>query len=278
MTNEASLPVANSVETSALVSGGSSQRRHSRRILFTCWDFRLGGVCSYTLILGRALRRRGHLVGALVPEPFGELHGDFRESLDYVDIVRRGVQTRKAYLHRLLDRIKIFKPDVLINSAVPMVQAVMPSLPQHVLRLSTVHSIMQHEPGIALANASWVDCVVAVSDSVRELLNRQNGGRVKLATIPVSVEQPPTRRPRDQAARPLRLIYVGRISPEKNLPGLLRVLGALHSGFVPFSMTVVGDGPDLASVRAEATNSSFATEVTFLGPRAPREVSRLSNR
>jgi glycosyltransferase involved in cell wall biosynthesis len=244
-----------------------------RRVLFACYDFKIGGHSSYTLTFARVLRRRGYIAGALVPEPFGELYGDFIGSLDYVLSVRRGLETREAYLRRLLRRIVDWKPDVLINNAVPMVQALMPFLPQDILRISIVHSIIESQ--IALANGAWLDWVVAVSDNLREKVEREGTGEVKIATIPVGLEMPATERKQKKAANPLRLIYVGRISPEKNLPGLLRVLSSLYGQAIPFSMTIVGDGPKLKSVRAEAAGSRFGRQVSLLGSRTPREVARL---
>jgi glycosyltransferase involved in cell wall biosynthesis len=267
--------VMHPVETPQAVGVAPQRKRPGGRILFTAWDFSIGGVGSYTLNFGRTLRRRGYTVGALVPEPFGELYSDFRDGLDFVEIVRRGIETRSAYLRRLVQRITVLKPDVLINSAVPMVQAVIPLLPENILRISLVHSIMEHEPKIALAHGAWVDWVVAVSDSVRERVDRQNREGVKLSTIPVGLEIPSRKPPRQKAATPLRLIYVGRISPEKNLPGLLRVLTCLHDSSVPFTMTVVGDGPEMASVRSQAERLPCRGQLEFRGTLSPREVGDL---
>ena len=249
--------------------------RCCHRILFACGDFSIGGVGSYTVTFARAFRRRGHSVGILVSEPFGELYTDFCESSHHIEIVRRGLETRTAYLRRLAQRIEALQPDVIINSALPMVQAVMPYLPQNLLRISMVHSIMEHEPRMALTHGPWVDWVVAVSDNVRERVDRQNLDGVKVATIPVGLEIPAVERRQACAASPLRLIYVGRISPEKNLPGLLQVLVCLGKAALPFSMTIVGDGPELPGIRRQAHQLPCGGRTEFLGARSPREVGRL---
>jgi glycosyltransferase involved in cell wall biosynthesis len=244
-----------------------------QKILFACWDFSIGGHSSYTLNFARALRRRGYIVGALVLEPFGELYGEFKEGLDDVVVVRRGLETRANYLRRLLRCITDWKPDVLINSAVPMVQALLPTLPAEVLRISVVHSIIESQ--IALANGASLDWVVAVSDSLREKVERESPGGVRVTTIPAGLGMPCSQRRLEAPAKPLRLIYVGRMWPEKNLTGLLRVLSALHSASVPFSMTVVGAGKELESICAQAVKSTYANQINFLGARTPKEVSQL---
>jgi glycosyltransferase involved in cell wall biosynthesis len=156
-----------------------------------------------------------------------------------------------------------------------MVQAVMPYLPKEILRISVAHNDTDYETDIALANGEWVDWVVAVSDGIRERTERGNRAKVKLATIPVGLEIPSTGRRAKGGLLPLRLIYVGRMVPQKNIPGLLRVLSSLQEAAVPFAMTIVGDGPELESARAATANSRYGAQVRFMGSRTPEEVRRL---
>ena len=246
-----------------------------QRILFACYDFRIGGHSSHALNFARALRRRGHAVTALVSEPYGELYSEFRESLERVEIVRRGIESRSAYLRRVVERVNSCRPNILINNVVPCVQASLPFLAPEIVRIFVLHSIHERESRIALANVAFLDSVVAVSDNVREHFERLEPGQIPVSVIPVGLELPPEGRRRTSARVPLRLIYVGRIEPEKNLPGLLRVLSALQSASVPFSMTIVGSGKQLQAVQAQASQLPFSERVQFLGARGPREVSRL---
>lgn len=245
------------------------------RILFTCCDFSIGGHSSHSLNFGRALRKRGHRVGVLATEPFGELYADFKRSLDFVEILRRGIETRAGYLRRLVQRVERFRPDVIVNNAVPMVQAALPLLPENVQRGSVVHNVVEYEARLGVANGASLDWVVAVSDNVREMVDRVNGCRVPVATIPVGVESPRKERVQEKPGNPLRLIYVGRIERQKNLPGLLDVLTALHSAHLPFFITIVGDGTELPAVRARAHSSPFAGQIKFVGALPQREVARL---
>ena len=88
--------------TSPTIVSGRTGRERSRHVLFACYDFSVGGHCTHTLNFGRALRRLGHRVGVLLPEPFGILARDFQDSLDYVEVVRRGVEGRTAFIRRLV--------------------------------------------------------------------------------------------------------------------------------------------------------------------------------
>ena len=245
------------------------------RVLFACEHLEIGGFGTHTLCFGRALQRRGYEVGALVAEPFGALYRDFRENLDHLELLRRGLETRTGYLRRTVRCLRELRPDVLINNGNPFVQAALPFLPAEMVRLSVVHSITPREVTIGLANPGWVDAVIAVSENVRSALTPQNITGVPLAMIPVALDLPRTERHQLEVAVPLRIIFVGRLWPEKNIPGLVEILARLHELGIEFSMTIVGDGPELPSARALVESSPFSRQVRFLGARPPAEVHAL---
>jgi glycosyltransferase involved in cell wall biosynthesis len=79
-----------------------------------------------------------------------------------------------------------------------------------------------------------------------------------------------SRPPRDPSGGPLRLLYVGRLSAQKNVR---RLLDAVHLMRQPVQLTIVGDGelePDLRRHR-EALGLS---NVTFAGPRFGADLVR----
>jgi glycosyltransferase involved in cell wall biosynthesis len=244
-------------------------------VLIACSDFRIGGHSTHTLNFGRALRRRGCRVGAIVPEPFGELYGDFAESLDYVCVLRRGLESRSRYIRRLVQRIAALSPDVIINNMVPPVQAAMPFLPPQLRRVSVVHNVTEYEVALGLANGAWLDWVVSVSNNIGAYVERENRDGVPMATIPVGIEPPAAGRKQAEARTPLRLIYVGRLEPQKNLAGLMRVLTRLHEAATPFSMSIVGGGAELNSLRSQAAACAFGGQIQFLGVQPQRQVARL---
>ncbi len=257
----------------APTASGASQPP-GRHVLFACSDFRIGGHSAHTLNFARALRRQGCRAGVLVTEPFGDLYDDFVSGLDYITILRRGLESRANYLARLSRQIRSLAPDVLVNNAVPAVQAALPLLPAGLCRVSVVHNNTSYEVGLGLSNGPWLDCVVAVSDNIRVMLEEANTGRVPLATIPVGVDPPARLRHQEEAADPFRLIYVGRMEPQKNLAGLLRVLAKLHEDGLPFVMTMVGDGSELKMLMAQAAAAPYRNQITFVGAQTQVQVAR----
>jgi glycosyltransferase involved in cell wall biosynthesis len=70
--------------------------------------------------------------------------------------------------------------------------------------------------------------------------------------------------------RPLRLLYVGRLSPQKNVG---RLLGALSLVRRPVHLTVVGDGEMREALRTQAAELGL-TNVSFVGPGVGSELLR----
>lgn len=70
------------------------------------------------------------------------------------------------------------------------------------------------------------------------------------------------------AAAPLRLLFVGRLSPQKNLPRLLEALSLMRQ---PAELTIVGDGPE----RAGLTGLAARLGLDNLNLAGPQEHARL---
>ncbi len=67
-------------------------------------------------------------------------------------------------------------------------------------------------------------------------------------------------------------LFVGRLSPEKNVTGLLRSWLAYRAAGGTWSLLLAGDGPDGETLRQLAADSPHAEHVHFLGHRGAREL------
>jgi glycosyltransferase involved in cell wall biosynthesis len=71
-----------------------------------------------------------------------------------------------------------------------------------------------------------------------------------------------------------RLLCIGRLSPEKGLPILLRAFACLRRERPWLELTLVGDGPSRAELAAEVERRGLTEAVTFAGYQPPDEVAR----
>lgn len=72
-----------------------------------------------------------------------------------------------------------------------------------------------------------------------------------------------------------RILYVGRLSPEKGLDTLLKAFPKVMSFFPGSKLVLVGSGPQLQFLRELAVALSIADSVEFLGSMDPEEIGNL---
>lgn len=96
----------------------------------------------------------------------------------------------------------------------------------------------------------------------QERLTRK-GGRVHLVAVSSVSEQQIVRRDDTPQGSPLRVLYVGRVSPAK---GLGYALQALHELDDPrLLLSIVGDGPALSRLREDVASLGLEAQVSFEG-------------
>ena len=100
--------------------------------------------------------------------------------------------------------------------------------------------------------------ICAVSEAVRRSLE---GVGASMRVIPNG--WPPLSAPGSRGGNPCRLLYVGRLVPEKGLDVLVAALDTLTS--MPWTLQVVGEGPMQSRVQGAVQRGGWAERVSFAG-------------
>jgi glycosyltransferase involved in cell wall biosynthesis len=116
------------------------------------------------------------------------------------------------------------------------------------------------------------DLVIAPSPSLVGVLS-QLGITSRVKVIPTGIDLMPFQKPAKQlnrqalglTAEALVLIYLGRLSPEKNLGFLLRAFAAVAAAQPHVVLLLVGEGPETDNLRREAQRLGLTERVKFLG-------------
>lgn len=78
--------------------------------------------------------------------------------------------------------------------------------------------------------------------------------------------------PRMSVAQIRRLIWTGRLSPQKGLDVLLAALALVDASGRRFHLEIVGDGPERAKLEAQCRQSGLDGQVTFVGAISKNEI------
>ncbi|MGA7884558.1 MAG: glycosyltransferase [Acidobacteriaceae bacterium] len=118
---------------------------------------------------------------------------------------------------------------------------------------------------------------LCVSDHIRRQALERGVPESKLRTLPIGVDlglfapDPLRSRSRDPI-----VLFVGRLVEKKGCAHLIRAMAEVHERHPAAKLLIVGDGPLLDPLRAQAHNS--AAPITFLGTQPPAVVRDLMHR
>jgi glycosyltransferase involved in cell wall biosynthesis len=119
-----------------------------------------------------------------------------------------------------------------------------------------------------------VDAIIFVSEFMRRLVRQRLPAiaGVRQVVIPNFAAAPSSR---DRLEIAGDMIAIGTLEPRKNQLFLLRVLARAKSMGHVYTLTIVGNGPDEASLKALCRHLGVATQVNFIGFR-PQAASLIS--
>lgn len=124
--------------------------------------------------------------------------------------------------------------------------------------------------------------VACISDFCRSQLMRlvppDEWPKLRLVRMSVDVDRyaPQSEETRDPTAHgPLRLLYVGRLVPEKGGPVLLDAIERLSAAGVAVDLRIVGSGPLAQDLAAQVARAGLGDVVQLVGPKGQDELPDL---
>ena len=227
------------------------------KILLSSYAFlpSVGGLEAVSAMLAEQFCRRGHEV-VIITETPGEW-----ESPGYA-VVRRPTKRQLLRMVRWCD--VVLHNNINLRSAWPLL------LVRRPWAIVNQGSIQENWTGSFKRFCAQFATALGVSEDAAQNIGTK-------AVIPNCYE--------DQVFRELpeirrdgELIYVGRLVSEKGVDVLLRALTQLRAAGLTPRLTIVGGGPEEASLRALAASLELGAQVTFAGVMRGEELARELNR
>lgn len=253
-----------------------------------------GGRVAQDLING--FLAKGHAVKVIT----ARMNGSFDENDgDYFSIIRTGKIRKAAYHVSIWEMlnfdfeafftaskvIKEWKPDVIhAHFAVPAgAVAYLLSFFFKVPYVLTAHlgDVPEAVPEKTSGWFKWVypftppiwgraSKVIAVSDFTKTLANKHYKVDIDVIHNGVDLETLPTPNKENNPSKPIKLIFAGRLTEQKNPFDMINSLGMIKD--VNWTLSVMGDGPLMLSTKHLAEKLGVMDKVTFYGWVTPEQV------
>jgi glycosyltransferase involved in cell wall biosynthesis len=126
----------------------------------------------------------------------------------------------------------------------------------------------------------WPDAVVVLSQQEQQAWRRVAPEQY-VTLLPNGIDCTPYlkyKRSVPAAGEPLRLVYIGRLAPGKGLTETIEALALARSNGVAAHLTIVGNGPAEAGLRALVREFNLEREVTFAGAALGEDKALLLSR
>lgn len=274
-----------------------------RVLLTTDWNpTSVNGVVTSVNNLKSGLEARGHQVRVLTLS--NTSHSYIDEDYYYMGssnarIIYPGLRVRTTLSHPIVKEVLKWSPDIVHSNCEfsTFYPAMKVAHQLHVPLVHTYHTVYEDYthyfcPSARLGRfavqhfskfiAGITDCVITPTEKVKQLLLDYHVTQ-KLVVIPTGIscskfhkkisteERNAKRKALGIPSGNLVLLFVGRLSKEKNCEELLRFMSVLRDK--PVTLLIVGDGPYGDELRKEAASLNLSENVIFTGMISPDEVS-----
>ena len=153
-----------------------------------------------------------------------------------------------------------------------------PLLPGKIKVLSTSHGgdLFSLQAGVLQALKRFVlrrsDHVTVVSRAMRDHLRQIGCATNNVSVQPMGVDLSGSFVPGNLPAEAHQLVYVGRLVEKKGVATLVSAIQLLKADFPSLRLTIVGDGPEKATLEKLATELKVNAHIEFVGSQANTRV------
>lgn len=212
----------------------------------------LGGSTTFLVNLSRSFHERGLVLDVVGLDERNEMAADFAAAGARVQCLPRRRLIYEDRIHAAWRAMAARKPVAVLACLGAESFEPLRLLPAGVARLGVIQSDDPAPYAMARNYASWLDAIVGVSTTICDRLRKDGAfAKTRIEHIPYGIAFGPenVRAPRD-FARPLKLVYLGRmIEEQKRVSRLVELARLLAARGENFEFMLAGSGSELATVQ-----------------------------
>ncbi|NQT55513.1 MAG: glycosyltransferase family 4 protein [Desulfobacteraceae bacterium] len=239
------------------------------KIALTVTTLRVGGLETVLKTLANYLIKSGHRVDFVETEGRGYWAKEFgKEGYRVKSIHINSLFSKHYHVNKIAANLQHY--DAIIINEAPMLQSALGLLPRRTILIPVVHLEMKSIIRNAIANESEWDYVVCVSEGLHKSITNSypylNDRIITINNAVITQPRWPKINSRFTNTESLRVVFIGRIEDKQkgvyHLPGI--VMKAKEGG-CNIQLDIIGDGPDLGSLKKMFVESGLKHTTNFIG-------------
>jgi glycosyltransferase involved in cell wall biosynthesis len=251
------------------------------RVIVTSPTWTLNGVNAFAATLVRRLGAEGHDITVLLT---GSMWRDVKplpvpEDLRIEQLALPSLATWPARWEALRQHLERAAPCLYLPNHDIWHAGIAPVLSSRVGIIGIAHSDDPQHYAQARRLAPWWNAAVGVSVVVAERLStfpELTGTRVVHIPYGVDIADKVTDVPQRDPDAPLRIMYAGRLEQhQKRVGDLIAIAAVLRAHAVAFTLAIVGDGVERATLERRVQEQGLTGVIRFVGTVALDEMSKI---
>jgi glycosyltransferase involved in cell wall biosynthesis len=243
------------------------------KIAIITYSLHVGGAERFIFNISRFFLKEGHFVEVIEAENEGEWKSYFAGNGINVRTCPINLSTIPFLHTRKLGGI-LKKFDIVILIDIPFAQAALGLLKDDTVSIPVIELSIPSMYKNAISNKGQWNNIVAVSEQIKcILLKDYKIDPASVRVIPNAIETVDYPRKDFNFENGIKFIYVGRIEDnQKGIMLLPDIVKGLIIKYPKVELTIIGDGPDLQSLKGKADNYELTEKIHFEGSLTNEQV------
>lgn len=250
------------------------QKNINTKIIITTYSLHNGGMEKSLLRLIKYLISLNYKPIILLTESKGEMYEEFLNMCE-VKFIENKKWGAYHFLNHLKFEINSVNPEILINICDKYTQAIIPFLNKKIRIVSALRSEDKYFLDLITSNEKFIDAYICNSPRIFDLITEKIRIKKDIFIIPngYSYKESATLiNSRIVLDNEIKLLFIGRLAPEKNTNILTEIITECNKRGILVSLDIVGDGIMKPILIKQIETLGFENQINIHGFKSGKEL------